>query len=103
MDGHEEEQLEDGSVTFSAGNYVFTRAEALECSRLNRRGTTVWQLKEQRHPQATLEQIVVAIQVGIMALSFTLAEIADINPSIFDPNIVCLGMWAIGEPSNIEE
>ena len=101
MDAHEEELLEDGSVTFSAGNYVFTHAEALECSRLNRGGTTVWQLKEQRHTEATLEQIVVAIQVGIMALSFTIEQIRALSPHVFDPDNVYLGMWRIGAPSPV--
>ena len=95
-----EDPPEDPSLTFRAGNYVFTRAEARACSYLHQRRTTVWQLKEQRHPTAMLEQIVVAIQVGIMAQSFKLSEM---NPIIFDPTRVCLGMWRIGEPSSIEE
>ena len=100
MASNMESPPESPSRTFRAGNYVFTRSQARQCASLHQGGATVWELKEQHHPQATLEEIVVAIQVGIMAQSFKLSEM---NPIIFDPNLVCLQAWAIGQPSHIEE
>ena len=92
MAANMEDAPEDPSLTYRAGNNVFTHGKALGYSYLHHRGATVWELKEQKHPQATLEQIVVAIRVAIMAQSFKLSEM---NPHIFDPNIVCLEVWAI--------
>ena len=90
------------SKTFRAGNYVFTRSQARNCAELNKAGVTVWQLKEEFHPQATLEELVVAIQVGIM-IQLDTFNLADLNPIIFDPSIVCLEMWKIGEPTQSDE
>ena len=94
-------QVEDGAVTFNAGDYVFTRAEARQCYRLLNEGNTVWQIKEQRHPNATLQQIIVAIQVAIMGQSFTIQELRTVSPHVFNVEIVYLGMWNVGAP--IEE
>ena len=100
MASNMESPPESPSRTFRAGNYVFTRSQARQCASLHQGGATVWELKEQHHPQATLEEIVVAIQVGIMCISF---RVADLEPIIFDPNLVCLGMWRVGEPTQTDE
>ena len=60
------ERVESPSATFRAGNYIFRRSQALQLYQLHRNGSTIWQLKENYHPNATLKQIIVAIQVGIM-------------------------------------
>ena len=86
------------SNTFMAGDYQFTRLQANHCARLHRNGTRVWQIKEMYHRHATLEQIVIAIQVGIVGDSFWFEKL---NPIIFDPNLVALGMWKIGQPTQI--
>ena len=58
-------------------------------------GATLWEIKEQHHPQASLKEICVAIQVGQMwAYSF-----ADMVPDIFDPKLICLEVWPVGEPT----
>ena len=78
-----------------AGNYEFTHLQARQCALLHQGSATLWQIKEQHHPQATLKEIVVAIQVGGMwAYSF-----ADMIPDIFDPSLVCLEVWGVGEPT----
>ena len=90
---------ESPSTTFMAGNYEFTRLQARQCALLHQGGATLWQIKEQHHTQATLQEIVVAIQVGIM-WTFSLA---DLTPHIFDPNLVCLEVWRVGEPTKTDE
>ena len=67
---------------------------------MNKAGASLWKIKEDHHPQATLEEIVVAIQVGIMITSFRLDEL---RPIFFDPNIVCLEVWNVGEPTQSDE
>ena len=83
-----------------AGNYQFTRFEAKQCARLYQSGIRVRQIKQMYHCLARLKQIVVAIQVGIMIRddSFWLEQL---NPAIFDPRLVALGMWKLGEPNQI--
>ena len=90
---------ESPSRTFKAGKHVFSRLQARQCALLYQGGATLWQIKEQHHPQATLKEIVVAIQVGIM-WTFSLA---DLTPHIFDPNLVCLEVWRVGEPTKTDE
>ena len=78
--------------TFMAGTYEMSRLQARQCAVLHQGGATLWQIKEEHHPQATLKEIVVAIQVGAMwAYSF-----ADMVPDIFDPRLVCLEVWGSG-------
>ena len=90
------------SATFLAGSYVFTRGEAVHLARLHQfDGATVRELQWQYHPNATLRQMVVAIQVGIMCKG-TL-NLAQLNPAIFEPRFVQLGMWKIGKRNNLEE
>ena len=98
-------QRESGAVTFHAGNYLFTRAEARHCYRLHRNGTPLWQLVEQRHPNATVEQMIVAMQVAIMGLSFTIEQLRSMSPQIFNPEIVAVEAWNVGQPTprSIEE
>ena len=105
MADQEYAQVEDGALTFHAGNYIFTRAEARQCYRLHREGSTVWQLVEQRHPNATLEQVIVAMQVAILGLSFRIDELQIMCPHVFDPESVSLWAWNVGQPtpSPIEE
>ena len=90
------------SKPFRAGTYVFTRSQAKNCAALNKAGVTVWQLKEEFHPNATLEELVVAIQVGIM-IHMDILNLDDLDPKIFDPSIVCLGMWNVGKPTQSNE
>ena len=93
------ERAESPSATFRAGNYVFSRSQALQLYQLHRNGSTIWQLKENYHPNATLEQIIVAIQVGIMGD----IRLEQLTRHIFYPNIVCLEIWRIGHPSQNNE
>ena len=59
------------SKTFLVGNHVFSRAEAINCHLLYDRGVCVRELKEMYFPNATLEEIIVAIKVGdLIYLSF---------------------------------
>ena len=81
-----------------AGKHEFSRLQARQCALLHQGGATLWQIKEQHHPEATLKEIVVVIQVGLMwAFSF-----ADMAPDIFDPKLVCLEVWAVGEPKKLK-
>ena len=93
------------SKPFLAGTYVFTRLQAINCARLHRAGVTLWHLKQQFHPNATLKEIVVAIQVGLMIDMdfFNLDELYDIDPKIFNPSFVCLEIWKIGESNQSNE
>ena len=84
------------SKTFTVGNSVFTCAEARRCVALNKARVSLWKIKENYHPNATLEEIVCAIQVGIMNVSFSVDEL---RPLFFDPSIVCLEVWYVGEPT----
>ena len=59
----------------------------------------LWQIKEQHHRDAALEQIVVVIQVGIM-WNFSIEQLP---PHIFDPNLVCLQVWNAGQPTKNNE
>ena len=88
------------SNTFMAGDYQFTRFEAKQCARLYRSGIRVRQIKQMYHQQASLKQIVVAIQVGIM-IKYDSFWLEQLNPAIFDPRLVALGMWKLGEPNQI--
>ena len=90
------------SKPFLAGTYVFTRLQAQNCAALNKAGVTVWQLKQEFHPNATLKEIVVAIQVGLM-IHMDFFNLDDLDPKVFDPSLVCLGMWNVGEPNQSNE
>ena len=88
-------RAESPSRTFKAGKHVFTRFQARQCAIMHGGGATLWEIKEQHHPQASLKEICVAIQVGQMwAYSF-----ADMVPDIFDPKLICLAVWPVGEPT----
>ena len=84
------------SKTFTLGNSVFTCGEARRCYALLKQRVAVWQIKENYHPNATLEEIVAAIQIGIMIADFS---VDDLRPLFFDPSSVCLEMWNIGYPT----
>ena len=88
------------AAIFSAGSYVFTRAQAVHLARWYQEGATVRELQWQFHPNATLRQMVIGIQVGIM--SKDTLSLAQLNPAIFEPRFVELGKWNIGERSNRE-
>ena len=84
------------SKTFTVGNSVFTCAEARRCVALLKARVSLWKIKENYHPNATLEEIVCAIQIGIMIADFS---VDDLSPLFFDPSTVCLEMWNIGYPT----
>ena len=87
------------SKTFLVGNHVFTRNEAISCHLLYDRGVCVRELKEEYFPNATLEEIIVAIEVGdLIYLSFyNLKDLQMLDPRIFDPSGVHLSNWNVGE------
>ena len=89
------------SATFLAGTYEFTRGQAVEMSRLHYRGVSVRQLQAQFHPDATLEQLIVALQVGIVCQGSM--NLDELNPAIFDPTIVALCAWNLGDPIDNNE
>ena len=85
--------------TFTVGNTVFTVGAARTCMALEKARVAIWQIKEQYHPNATLEEIVCAIQVAIMSLS---QHIDGLSPLFFDPALVCLEVWNVGEPTQAD-
>ena len=87
------------SKTFRAGNHVFSRNEATNCYLLYDHGVCVRELQELYFPTATLEEIIVAINVGdLIYLSFyNLSELDMLIPRLFDPSNVDLSNWNIGE------
>ena len=93
------QQGKSSCATFRAGNYEFTRLQARQCAILHQNGSTLWQIKEQHHRNATLEQKVVAIQVRIM-WNFSIEQLP---AHIFDPNLVCTEVWRVVEPSKNNE
>ena len=78
---------------------MFTVGDARRCMALEKARVTIWQIKERYHPSATLEEIVCAIQVAIMSLSFCIDEL---GPLFFDPATVCLQVWDVGEPTQAD-
>ena len=82
------------SMTFRAGTYVFTRGDAVHLAHLYRHGATVRELQGRYHPNASLREMIVAIQVGIR--SWRTPNLAEINPAVFEPRRVELVMWKIG-------
>ena len=93
------EQGKSFCATLKAGNYIFTHAEARQCALLHQHKSTIWQIKEQHHPNAILKEIIVAIQVGIMWET----HLERLNPHIYDPNLVCLQVWDVGQPTQNNE
>ena len=93
-------QLESPATPFVAGTYVFKRNDAMNCARLHKAGVTVWELKQEFFPDATVREIIVAIQVGIMIQGdcFTLEQLLAVAPKVFDTTLVLLSMWAVGGP-----
>ena len=82
------------SMTFRAGTYRFTRDDAVLLAHLHQHGASVRELQGQYHPNASLREMVVAIQVGIMSKG-TL-NLAELHPAIFEPRYVALEAWNIG-------
>ena len=82
--------------TFRLGNSVFSCGEARRCYLLLKEKVTVWQIKEMYYPNASLKEIVAAIQIGIMLPDIRLD---DLGPPFFDVDGVCLEMWNIGYPT----
>ena len=78
---------------------MFTVGDARRCMALEKARVAIWQIKEKYHPNATLEEIVCAIQVAIMSLSFSIDEL---RPLFFDPANVCLEVWNVGEPTRAD-
>ena len=98
MSSQDQVQPESLSTPFLAGTYVFTRNDAINCARLHKAGVTVWQLKQEFFPGATVREVIVAIQVGIMIedASFTLEQLLAVAPKVFDTTLVLLAMWTMG-------
>ena len=90
------------SKTFRAGCYVFSRAQAQQLARLHDDGVSVERLREEFHSLATLKQVVVGIQVGIM-IKDDFLRLDDLHPAIFEPKHVLLGMWNVGKPTQRNE
>ena len=91
------------SKTFGAGSYVFTRAQAQQLARLHQLDkVSVWRLREEFHSLASLKQVIVAIQVGIMLQDDGL-NLDDLHPAIFKPKFVYLWMWNVGKPTERNE
>ena len=84
------------SATFMAGSYQFTRAQATQLARLHHDGVPVRRLLEEFYPGATVKQVIVGIQVGIVLQSSVL-NFRDLHPDMFNPQYVLLGMWRLGE------
>ena len=87
---------------FRAGNYVFTHAQAHHCAALHKAGVSIWRIRQTFHPNATLEQVIVAIQVGLLTHR-NFCTIDELDPEVFDPSAVCLGMWNVGGPNQTHE
>ena len=78
---------------FTLGNYVFTCGEAREAYLLHKQRVTVRQIQELYHPNASLREIVAAIQIGIQGPDIRLDELC---AAFFNVDIVCLDMWNVG-------
>ena len=78
---------------FTLGNYVFTCGEARQAYLLHRQRVTVRQIQELYHPNATLKEIVAAIQIGIQ---FPDRRLDDLCAAFFDVEAVVLEMWNTG-------
>ena len=93
-----EQAGDPSSATFMAGSYQFTRAQATQLARLHHDGVPVRRLQEEFYPDATIKQVIVAIQVGIVlqgpdsSLNFR-----DLHPDMFKPRYALLGWWRLGE------
>ena len=100
MSSEDQVELESPATPFVAGKYVFKRNDAMNCARLHKAGVTVWELKQEFFPDATLKEIIVCIQVGIMIQGdcFTLEQLHAVSPLVFDTTLVLLSMWTVGGP-----
>ena len=87
------------STPFLAGTYVFTRFEAIVLARLHKAGHCLYRLKSFYHPTATLQEVAVAINIGSLIDwdFYNIDELHAINPSMFDPDLVCLELSQVGE------
>ena len=85
---------------FRAGNCSFTTLNADNCAKLYKVCVTVWHLKEGFFPDATLQHILVAMQVGLMLRKdvCTLDALEPSIPHMFDPSRVDLDLCPVGEP-----
>ena len=93
MAANDEPPADPPGRSFRLGNSVFTCAEARRCYLLLREKVTVRQMQELYHPNASLKEIVAAIQIGIQLPDLRLD---DLCPAFFDVEAVCLEMWNIG-------
>ena len=93
------------SKAFLAGTYVFTRAQAITLSRLYNAGTCLHHLRQLCHPSARLQEIVVAIRVGILLDwdFYNIDELYEMDKTIFDPDTVTLELWQVGEAQQNNE
>ena len=86
------------SATFMAGSYQFTRAQATQLARLHHDGVPVRRLLEEFYPDATVKQVIMAIQVGIVLQGqSSVLNFRDLHPDMFNPQYVLLEMWRLGE------
>ena len=86
------------SATFMAGSYQFTRGQATQLARLHHDGVPVRRLQEEFYPDATIKQVIVAIQVGIVLQGLDSSlNFRDLHPDMFNPRYALLGWWRLGE------
>ena len=78
---------------FTLGTYVFTVGQAREAYLLHKQRVTVRQIQQLYHPNASLREIVAAIQIGIQGPDIRLDELC---AAFFNVDIVVLEMWNVG-------
>ena len=93
------------SKAFLAGAYVFTRTEAINLYLLHEHAVSVWEMKQEYFPNATLEEIIVPIQIGgLLHFDFyNLDDLQELDKTCFDPSCVRLSEWNVGEPKQRNE
>ena len=86
--------MDNFASSFRARNYTFTTAEAERCQTLYRAGSTVSEIRAKYFKQASLAQVCVAITMGFIDRPYEM-----IPSEAFDPDLVPLEEWYIGEPN----
>ena len=86
--------MDNFTRSFRAGNYTFTTTEAERCQSLYRAGSTFWEIRAKYFKQASLAQVCVGITMGRIGRPYEM-----IPSEAFDPDLVPLEGWYIGEPN----